>query len=67
MKTLFDGTQIPTQISINERIFQVQTFDGDIVLCNTETAKKLLPQCAKLKHYWDFKFTAFSKLELKEM
>ena len=42
MRKLYDGTQVPTTIQIDERIFKVITFDGETVLCNITTAKKLL-------------------------
>jgi hypothetical protein len=67
MKTLYDGTQVPETININQRIFRVFTFDGETVLCNADTAKLLLPQTKRLQHYWNDKFESFSKLELKEM
>lgn len=69
MKKLYDGTQVPTTINTDERIFLIHTFDGEDVLCNTEIAKELLKNglIKTLKHLWDFKFQSFSKLDLKQM
>lgn len=66
---LFDKTEIPTTISTTERIFQIETYDRETVLCNLLTAKLLIntANCKRIKHYWDYKFTAISKLEVKEM
>lgn len=68
-KKLFDGTHIPVMISTNERIFQIETFDGETILCNLVTAQKLINAdlCKRIKHYWDHKFTTLSKLEVKQM
>lgn len=67
MRTLYDGTCVPTTIDTNERVFQVETFDGETVLCNVRVAKVLLPQTKVLKHLYNNKFLKLSKLELKEM
>ena len=66
---LYSGTHIPTTINTNERIFQIETFDGETILCNLVTAQKLLEQqnCKRIKHYWNHKFVAIGKLEVKEM
>lgn len=68
-RKLFDGTNIPVMISTNERIFQIETFDGETILCNLVTAQKLLQNdlCKRIRHYWNHKFTAISKLEVKQM
>jgi hypothetical protein len=68
-KKLFDGTNIPVMISTSERIFQIETFDGETILCNLATAQKLLHSdlCKRIKHYWNHKFTTIGKLEVKEM
>lgn len=68
-KKLFDGTHIPVMISTSERIFQIETFDGETILCNLVTAQKLLHAdlCKRIKHYRNNKFTPISKLEVKEM
>lgn len=69
MKKLFDGTLIPVMISTSERVFQIETFDGETVLCNLVTAQKLINSdlCKRIKHYWNHKFQVISKLEVKEM
>jgi len=66
---LFDGTRIPVVISTKERIFQIETFDGETILCNLGTAQKLINTdlCKRIKHYWNNKFSAISKLEVKQM
>lgn len=66
---LFNGRQIPASIRTDERIFQIETYDNDHVLCNLETAKELIinDECKRIKHYWDYKFQTISKLEVKEM
>jgi hypothetical protein len=68
-KKLFDGTNIPVMISTNERIFQIETFDGETILCNVVTAQKLLQLnlCKRIRHYWNHKFVTIGKLEVKEM
>lgn len=69
MKKLFDGTQIPVMISTNERIFQIETYDGETILCNVVTAQKLLQlnRCKRIKHYWNHKFQVISKYETLQM
>lgn len=66
---LFDGTNIPVMISTSERIFQIETFDGETILCNLVTAQKLIhsDMCKRIKHYWNYKFTTIGKSEVKEM
>ena len=54
-------------IRTDVRIFQVFTYDGDVILCNLYDAYELLPNCKTLKHYWNHKFERFGKLELKQM
>lgn len=68
-KKLFDGTHIPVMISTNERIFQIETFDGETILCNLVTAQKLIQNqlCKRIKHYWNYKFSAIGKDEVKAM
>lgn len=68
-KRLFDNTLIPSMVSINERIFQIETYDGETILCNIGTAKMLINKdlCKRIKHYWNNKFTTIGKLEVKEM
>ena len=59
----------PTTINTNERIFKIETFDGDIFLCNVETAKESLnkSEIKNLWHLWNFEFKRFGKIDLKEM
>ena len=60
---------IPTTIKTNERIFKIETFDNDTLLCNVETAKDLLNkgEIKKLWHLWNFNFKPFAKIDLKQM
>ena len=69
MLRLYDGTEIPTIIKTDERIFKVVTFDGETVLCNLITAKKLLRKelIKKVYHLWDYEFKVFPKVGLKAM
>lgn len=69
MKKLFDGTNIPVMISTSERIFQIETFDGETILCNLVTAQKLISAdlCKRIKHYWNNKFQAIGKGEVISM
>lgn len=68
-KKLFDGTHIPVMISTNERIFQIETFDGETILCNLVTTQKLINAdlCKRIKHYWNYKFSVISKYEVLKM
>lgn len=68
-KMLFDKTLIPSMIRANERIFQIETYDNETILCNLETAQMLINKdlCKRIKHYWNNKFTTISKLEVKQM
>lgn len=62
-----------TTINTNERIFQAENFEGETILCNLDGFtfdKELLVYgnpVKSLKHYWNFKFESFGKLDLKEM
>lgn len=69
MRKLFNGTMVPTEIKTDERIFKVETFDSETVLCNLDTAYQIVKDgyCMTLKHLWDYKFKSFGKLELIEM
>jgi hypothetical protein len=60
---------VPTTISTSERIFKVETFDDEKLLCNVDTAKKLLKEglIKNLWHLWDFKWKRFGKIDLKQM
>ncbi len=62
-------TTIPQTINTNERIFKIITFDGETILCNVETAKKLLEnqEIKHLFHFWNGEFKKFGKKDLKEM
>lgn len=68
-RQLFSGTRIPVAINTNERIFQIETFDNETILCNLETAQQLIAnnECKLIKHYWNYKFVAIGKKEVKEM
>lgn len=68
-KKLFDGTIIPATINTDERIFKIETYDGETVLCNLQTAQMLIKtdNCKRIKHYWNNRFENISKLEVKEM
>jgi hypothetical protein len=58
----------PRKVTVKERIFQIEDFDGNIFLCNLKDIElKDLQQIKKLKHYWNHKFEAFGKIDLKEM
>jgi len=55
-------------VSTKQRIFKVTTFDGDTFLCNLEHIKlEHLDQIKRLYYMWDFEWTPFAKIELKEM
>ena len=60
---------IPTTINTNERIFKIETFDNEMLLCNIVTAKELLNKgdIKNLWHLWNFQFKRFSKIDLKQM
>lgn len=40
MKKLFNGRLVPNEILTDTRIFQIITFDGDILLCNTKPHRR---------------------------
>lgn len=63
------NTKIPSAISTLHRIFQVETFNGEIVLCNIVIAQELIKEqeCKRIKHYWNYKFTTIGKKEVLEM
>jgi len=69
MKKLYSGTRIPEIIRTNERIFQIETYDNEIVLCNLRMAQMLinLAECKRIKHYWNNKFEPIGKDEVKGM
>ena len=62
-----------TTINTNERIFRVEDFEGEIILCNLDAFTlngELLVYgrpIKRLKYYWNFEFKPFSKSDLKEM
>lgn len=68
-RKLFDGTNIPVMINTNERIFQIETYDGETILCNVTTAHKLINAdlCKRIKHYWNDKFERIGKDEVISM
>lgn len=57
----------PLTIRTDERIFQILTYDGDVILCNLVDAYNLLPDAKTVKHYWNNKFESFAKADLKKM
>lgn len=63
----YNGIKIPTTINTNERIFKIVTFDDEIILCNTSTAKLLINNTRTLDHFWGGQFRPFPKKDLKEM
>lgn len=69
MHRLYDGTEVPTTVKTDERIFKVLTHDDETVLCNIATAKKLLRKdlIKKVYHLWDYEFKVFPKVGLKAM
>lgn len=69
MRKLYDGTEVPTTIQTDERVFKIVTFDDETVLCNIATAKKLLRKdlIKKVYHLWDYEFKVFPKVGLKAM
>ena len=66
MKTLYNGTRVKETIKTNERIFLIETFDNENVLCNLNDAYKLVKSgnCKILKHFFNFKFVSYSKQNL---
>lgn len=68
-KTLYSGIVIDTVIDTTQRIFQVETYDREIILCNLKDAQSIiiLQGCYRIKHYWNNKFEAIGKNEVKEM
>ena len=65
-------------IKTNERIFQVENFEGDIILCNLDKlsidkdgslmVEMIIKHPVKrIKHYWNNKLKSLSKLDVKEM
>ena len=62
-------------INTNERIFQVMNFDGDVNLGNlrdfsiSSTGELLFnsESIKNIKHYWNNKFVAFRKADVKTM
>lgn len=66
---LFNGKEIPSAVSTLHRIFQVETYDGDIVLCNIVHAQDFIKdqECKRIKHYWNHKFQTIGKKEVLEM
>ena len=60
---------IPTTINTNERIFKIETFENETLLCNVETAKELLNkgEIKNLWHLWNFQFKRFGMIDLKQL
>ena len=59
----------PKTIKTNERIFKIETFDGEVFLCNVKTAKETLNkgEIKNLWHLWNFEWKRFGKDDLKQM
>lgn len=68
-KTLYSGIVVDTLISTSERIFQVETYDNETVLCNLKDAQAIIKQdvCKGIRHYWRYKFVRISKKEVLEI
>jgi hypothetical protein len=68
-KTLYSGIIIDSFIDTNQRIFQVETYDNETVLCNLKDAQTIIIQdvCKSIRHYWNNKFERIGKKEVKEM
>jgi hypothetical protein len=66
---LLSNKVIPTMLSTKERIFQVETYDGEFVLCNVDVAQELIKEqlCKRIKHYWNHKFSTIGKREVLDM
>lgn len=71
MKTikLFDGTEVPVQIDVTQRVFQMLTYNGEYVLCNLEDAKQLIKNgiAESAKHIWNNEFKRIGKSEILQM
>lgn len=50
---LFDGTEVPTTISIQERIYQLESYDNEKFLCNLKFAQDFIKKgkCLGAKHF----------------
>ena len=69
MQILYSGFNIPRELKTTERIFKIETFDNEMLLCNVSTAKELLKEglIKNLWHLWDFNWKRFGKDDLKQM
>jgi len=66
---LYSGLSVPNTINVNERVFKIETFDNETIICNLSTAKGLLNagEIKNLFHLWNYNFVKFGKKDLKEM
>lgn len=69
MRKLYNGRLVPTIIDTTQRIFEVITYDGDIFLCNVETAQEVIKEgeCMKVRHLWNNNFKSIGKNEVLEI
>lgn len=69
MKKLYNGRLVPTMIDTTQRIFQLVTYDGDIFLCNVETAQEVIKagECANVRHLWNNNFNSIGKNEVLQI
>lgn len=60
---LFDGTEVPTTISIQERIYQLESYDNEKFLCNLKFAQDFIKKgkCLGAKHFWNHELKVVSK------
>lgn len=68
-RSLYSGIVIDCNIDTTQRIFQIETYDNEIILCNLKDAQAIITQdvCKSIKHYWNDKFSRIGKKEVKEM
>lgn len=59
----------PTEIKTDQRIFKIQTINGETGLCNLDFATTLYKnnQIDKIWHIWNLEFKRFSVNNLSEM
>ena len=58
----------PKSIKTDQRIYKIETFEGNLILCNLEHIKETdFPDFRKVSHIWDGEFKRISKMYLKDM
>lgn len=69
MITFKDGTIPTTTISTLERIFKLEDYEGEWIICNLGTAYRLIKEGSikSAKHLWSGKFKTISKKNILEM